>query len=169
MATRKLWRRMSVEEFNIYLSGGEVLPLPTCRTAIDKNSFDKPLMCFFGTANNAMWWGIDINSLKDVIACFEIDEKEIIPGHGVYPDWSLDMFERLMLFLQNKHKNVFVKEYGLNSYSQKNAKLVEWGTVVRDGAQCILKLYSGKCIERGRAYDDLYIGKANLKRVYQGV
>lgn len=165
MVTRLLWRRMSVAEFNIYLSGGEVLPLPTCRTAIDKNSFDKPLMCFFGTANNAMWWGLDVNSLEDVIACFEVDEKEICSGHGVYPDWSIDMFEWLILFSQNKDKNVLVKEYGLNSYSQKNAKIVEWGTVVRDGAQCILKLNNGKFIERGPAYNDLYTGKADLKRV----
>ena len=163
MATRELWRKMSLYELQRYLRGEEIKPLPTCDTGMCANSYGRPLICFFGTANNAMWWtGNDYNS---VVASFEVDERFILFGHGKYPDMTLSPSEILAAVSRREQPFVYVKEYALKSYSKKNARLIDWGVVSRSEDKATLILNSGRVISRSRMYDDWYFGKVNLKRV----
>ena len=162
MATRELWRRMSLGELRRYLHGEVVKPLPTCDTGMCANSYSRPLMCFFGTANNAMWW--TGNGFNSVVACFEVDERYILFGHGKYPDMTLKPSEILAAASRGENPFVYVKEYALKNYSKKNTKLGDWGVVGRNADKATLILNSGRVISRGRMYDDWYIGKVNLKR-----
>lgn len=129
MARKRLWRKMSALELAVFESGETVRPLPDNITVSSKNSFGVPMMCFFGTANNAAHWSnLDDFGTQSVIACFDVPARLVSAGHGQYPDLThnvpaLEVLTRFLNRLGDPH-TVLVKEYGLAEYSKKLLSLL---------------------------------------------
>lgn len=166
MVIKRLWRRMNIDELQAYAEGKVIKPLATSRTLASKNSFTEPLMCFWETANNAANWAIGLN-LLDVVACFDIDEKFIIPGHGIYPlQKRFTTDKEIMDYWANlkAQPTILVKEYGMRQYSVKEAKLIDWGIVAygKDFGRAIAMM-RGEPIVCWDTYDDIYNGEPDIK------
>lgn len=77
-----LYRAMSWLELLKYLSGITIYPVGNIPS---KNAWKgKKVLCFFGTANNAVHWAAP--GTHDVIVKVDIPEHRLHKGWGIYPD-----------------------------------------------------------------------------------
>lgn len=112
-----LWRVMSYKELTRYKRGKIVRPHHTAK--YNKNSWNKPALCFFGTANNAVHWASPF-AQHEVLVCFEIDQQDVKAGWGQYPN-----LEAIQSYKLSDAMRLTVREYALETYSQETAKLVK--------------------------------------------
>ena len=101
------------------------------------------------------------------VACFDIDEKFIIPGHGIYPlQKRFTTDKEIMDYWANPkaQPTILVKEYGMRQYSVKEAKLIDWGIVAygKDFGRAIAMM-RGEPIVCWDTYDDIYNGEPDIK------
>ena len=114
----QLWRVMSYKELVRYKRGKIVKPRPSSVRG-QANSWEKPVVCFFGTANNAVRWANPF-AAHEVLVCFEIDQKSVKTGWGKYPDLAAIKSSKL-----HEVARLTVREYALDTYSRETAKLIK--------------------------------------------
>lgn len=149
----KLWRAVGQTELDKLLVGKTIKPI---RDIADcKNSWTKPLVTFFGTANNAACWFSELT--HDFIVCIDADEAAVQRGKGRYPDFNQPVDPVLLLLLGDAGAAVWVKEYALPEYSKKTVSVIAVYTVRRDES---MKKYlrdqrTGEILQVSSVYDDL--------------
>lgn len=137
-----LYRVVSEAELAAYLKGQNIKPGKDC--VPNNNSWKRPKVCFFGTANNCTHWqpicaGHVIVKL-DVRGTY----MKIKKGWGIYPDFDAP------------EQTVRVKEYGVGAYNKRNAYLRDWAFVWdRD----YIHFEKGGIVPRLPGYDDLLEGE----------
>lgn len=114
-----LWRVMSYDELVRYKRGEIVRPHYANTIMRSKNNWKKAVVCFFGTANNAVHWA-SFFARHEVLVCFEIDQQDVESGWGQYPNLEAINKHRFDDILRLK-----VREYAVEAYSQRTAKLVK--------------------------------------------
>lgn len=150
----KLWRAMGKAELDKLLAG-EIIK-PTRDVADCANSWTKPVVTFFGTANNAVNW---FNELEhDFVVCIDADEAAVRRGKGRYPDFSQPVNPLYLLLFKDAGAAVWVKEYALPEYSRRCAEVVAVYRVKRDEAMkkhLLRDCRTGETLRVSSVYDDL--------------
>lgn len=152
-----LYRVMSLEEFELFRTGETIRARD--EVSVGRNSWRKPMMCFFGTSNNcAHWWPICTGK---VIAAFDVRDENLLgcKGWGIYPDFEAaeqpSLTEVLWGVLTGAEINqplVKVTEYALPFYSKRIATLRDWSYVW----DCKYITFSGAGkVPRLAGYDDV--------------
>ena len=143
-----LYRVVSEAELATYLKGQNIKPGKDCVPS--NNSWKRPKVCFFGTANNCAHW----QPICDGHVIVKLDvQGKVKKGWGLYPDFNTsEQLTQVGGEVTLKIKTVRVKEYGVAAYNICKACLIDlaftWG---RDYI----------CFERGGVgprlpgYDDL--------------
>ena len=109
-----LWRAMSLQELCAFQRGEIIKPKNDVTKQV--NSWEEPVLCFFGTCNNALHWASPIYGHQCVVG-FEVSPLAVTAGWGRYPNLSM---------LDEKEiGRVFVKEYAVKAYSKAIAKCVK--------------------------------------------
>lgn len=117
-----LWRAMNHQELYAF-ERGEVIK-PKHDAAKQVNSWEEPVVCFFGTCNNALHWASPLYGHQYVVG-FEVSPLAVTAGWGSYADLStLD---------EKEIGRVFVKEYAVRAYSKTIAKCVKKSTLAANG------------------------------------
>lgn len=137
-----LYRVVSEAELAAYLKGQNIKPGKDC--VPNNNSWKRPKVCFFGTANNCTHWqpicaGHVIVKL-DVRGTY----MKIKKGWGIYPDFDAP------------EQTVRVKEYGVGAYNKRNAYLRDWTFV---WGRDYIHFEKGGIVPRLPGYDDLLEGE----------
>lgn len=137
-----LYRVVSEAELAAYLKGQNIKPGKDC--VPNNNSWKRPKVCFFGTANNCTHWqpicaGHVIVKL-DVRGTY----MKIKKGWGIYPDFDAP------------EQTVRVKEYGVGAYNKRNAYLRDWAFV---WGRDYIHFEKGGIVPRLPGYDDLLEGE----------
>ena len=137
-----LYRAVSEAELAAYLKGQNIKPGKDC--VPNNNSWKRPKVCFFGTANNCTHWqpicaGHVIVKL-DVRGTY----MKIKKGWGIYPDFDAP------------EQTVRVKEYGVGAYNKRNAYLRDWAFV---WGRDYIHFEKGGIVPRLPGYDDLLEGE----------
>lgn len=137
-----LYRVVSEAELAAYLKGQNIKPGKDC--VPNNNSWKRPKVCFFGTANNCTHWqpicaGHVIVKL-DVRGTY----MKIKKGWGIYPDFDAP------------EQTVCVKEYGVGAYNKRNAYLRDWAFV---WGRDYIHFEKGGIVPRCPGYDDLLEGE----------
>lgn len=137
-----LYRVVSEAELAAYLKGQNIKPGKDC--VPNNNSWKRPKVCFFGTANNCTHWqpicaGHVIVKL-DVRGTY----MKIKKGWGIYPDFDAP------------EQTVRVKEYGVGAYNKRNAYLRDWAFV---WGRDYIHFEKGGIVPRLAGYDDLLEGE----------
>lgn len=137
-----LYRVVSEAELAAYLKGQNIKPGKDC--VPNNNSWKRPKVCFFGTANNCTHWqpicaGHVIVKL-DVRGTY----MKIKKGWGIYPDFDAP------------EQTVRVKEYGVGAYNKRNAYLRDWSFV---WGRDYIHFEKGGIVPRLPGYDDLLEGE----------
>ncbi len=156
-----LYRVVSEAELAAYLKGQNIKPGKDC--VPNNNSWKRPKVCFFGTANNCTHWqpicaGHVIVKL-DVRGTY----MKIKKGWGIYPDfdapeqpeWTGDLMTDIQEVML-KQKTVRVKEYGVGAYNKRNAYLRDWSFV---WGRDYIHFEKGGIVPRLPGYDDLLEGE----------
>ena len=154
-----LYRVMSKDELAAYLKGKNIKPPKKSDVALSCNSWTRPRVCFFGTANNCAHWQPMCYGL--VIVKFEVADTfmKIKRGWGRYPDvayFTQNVFSGNILMDINsaiaKPKFVYVKEYGVAAYSKRSAYIKDWAL---DWGTDYISFEREGVVPRLAGYDDL--------------
>lgn len=128
-----LYRVMSLEEFEAYKAGKTIRARNGDTVSKSRNSWRRPMICFFTSANNCAHWRPICAG--NVIVALDVRNKKALerPGWGVYPDFTAaeqpgicDVLVSLMTGKELKQKVVKVTEYALLYYNKRNAYLRDW-------------------------------------------
>lgn len=150
-----LYRVVSEAELAAYLKGQNIKPGKDC--VPNNNSWKRPKVCFFGTANNCAHWqpicaGHVIVKL-DVRGIF----MKVKKGWGLYPDFNVsEQLTQVGGEVTLKIKTVCVKEYGVAAYNKRNAYLRDWAFV---WGRDYIHFEKGGVVPRLPGYDDLLEGE----------
>lgn len=154
-----LYRVMSREEFEAYKAGKTIRARNGDTVSKSRNSWRRPMICFFTSANNCAHWRPVCAG--NVIVALDVRNKKALerPGWGVYPDFTAaeqpgicDVLVSLMTGKELKQKVVKVTEYALLYYNKRNAYLRDWAFVWGEKYICFEK--SG-LVPRLPGYNDL--------------
>ena len=148
-----LWRAMNHQELCAFERGEVINPKHDATKQV--NSWEEPVVCFFGTCNNALHWASPLYGHQYVVE-FEVSPLAITAGWGSYADLStLD---------EKEIGRVFVKEYAVRTYSKAIAKCVK---KIYLGSEWLKKDYKGIAREAEvdvyDSYDDLCSIKTSLE------
>lgn len=157
-----LYRVMSKDELAAYLKGKSIKPPKNSDVALSRNSWKRPRVCFFGTANNCAHWQPMCHGL--VIVKFEVADTvaKIERGWGRYPDiarltqTAQGVFGGTILADINdiitNPKIVYVKEYAVAAYSKRSAYFKDWAL---DWGADYISFEREGLVPRLAGYDDL--------------
>ena len=154
-----LYRVMSLKEFEAYKAGKTIRARNGDTVSKSRNSWRRPMICFFTSSNNCAHWRPICAG--NVIVALDVRNKKALerPGWGVYPDFTAaeqpglcDVLESLMTGKELKQKVVKVTEYALLYYNKRNAYLRDWAFVWGENYICFEK--SG-LVPRLPGYNDL--------------
>ena len=83
-----LYRVMSLEEFEAYKAGKTIRARNGDTVSKSRNSWRRPMICFFTSANNRAHWRPICAG--NVIVALDVRNKKALerPGWGVYPDFT---------------------------------------------------------------------------------
>lgn len=154
-----LYRVMSLEEFEAYKAGKTIRARNNDDQYVGRNSWRRPMICFFTSANNCAHWRPICAG--NVIVALDVRNKKALerPDWGVYPDFTAaeqpgicDVLVSLMTGRELKQKVIKVAEYALLYYNKRNAYLRDWAFVWDENYICFEK--SG-LVPRLPGYNDL--------------
>lgn len=154
-----LYRVMSLEEFEAYKAGKTIRARNGDTVSKSRNSWRRPMICFFTSANNCAHWRPICAG--NVIVALDVRNKKSAgaPGWGVYPDFTAaeqpgicDVLVSLLTGKELKPKVVKVTEYALLYYNKRNAYLRDWSFAWGENYICFEK--SG-LVPRLPGYNDL--------------
>lgn len=117
-----LYRVVSEAELAAYLKGQNIKPGKDC--VPNNNSWKRPKVCFFGTANNCAHWQPICNGHVIVKLDVRGTFMKVKKGWGLYPDFNTsEQLTQVGGEVTLKIKTVRVKEYGVAAYNKRNAYL----------------------------------------------
>lgn len=126
-----LYRAMSWLELSKYLSGITIYPVANIPS---KNAWKgKKVLCFFGTANNAVHWAAP--GTHDVIVKVDIPERRLRKGWGIYPDLVAQrtsiqgMLTAILAGDEKQWPYVKVKEYAVTYYDKASAFFLDYAEI----------------------------------------
>ena len=146
-----LYRVVSEAELAAYLKGQNIKPGKDC--VPNNNSWKRPKVCFFGTANNCAHW----QPICDGRVIIKLDVRgtfmKVKKGWGLYPDFNVsEQLTQMGGEVTLKIKTVRVKEYGVAAYNKRNAYLRDWAFV---WGRDYIQFEKGGIVPRLPGYDDL--------------
>ena len=151
----KLWRAVDKAELDKFITGKIVRPIDDISKY--KNSWNKPMVTFFGTANNAANWFNELT--HDFVVSIDVADESVQCGKGRYADFSQSV-DPILVFLGYMGPTVWVKEYAVPEYSQSCASIVAVYEVERDKKmeKYLRSWRNGEILQVGSVYDDLAEG-----------
>lgn len=152
----KLWRAVSKAELDKLIAGKTIKPINDI--AKYKNSWAKPVVTFFGTANNAVNWFNELT--HDCVMCIGVPNKLVQCGKGRYPDFGQPLDPISLFLFGSPGAMVWVKEYGLSEYSRNCASIVAVYEVERGEKmeKYLRNRRTGEILQVDSVYDDLVEG-----------
>ena len=150
-----LYRAMSWQELSKYLSDITIRPLPGLPS---KNTWKKNVLCFFGTANNAVHWAAP--GTHDVIVKVDIPEHRLHKGWGIYPDLTQqvsvpDMLTAILTGRPHPCPCLKVKEYAVTYYDKASAFFLDYAEIDWRNPYKVNTFKNGQKIKVLPGYDDL--------------
>lgn len=152
-----LYRAMSWLELSKYLSGITIYPVANIPP---KNAWKgKKVLCFFGTANNAVHWAAP--GTHDVIVKVDIPERRLRKGWGIYPDLVAQrtsiqgMLTAILAGDEKQWPYVKVKEYAVTYYDKASAFFLDYAEIDWRNPYKVNAFKNGKKIKVLPGYDDL--------------
>lgn len=151
-----LYRAMSWLELSKYLSGITIYPVANIPS---KNAWKgKKVLCFFGTANNAVHWAAP--GTHDVIVKVDIPECRLHKGWGIYPDLTQqvsvpDMMKAILTGRPHPCPCLKVKEYAVTYYDKASAFFLDYAEIDWRNPYKVNAFKNGKKIKILPGYDDL--------------
>lgn len=152
-----LYRAMSWLELSKYLSGITIYPVANIPS---KNAWKgKKVLCFFGTANNAVHWAAP--GMHDVIVKVDIPEHRLRKGWGIYPDLVAQrtsiqgMLTAILTGDEKQWPYVKVKEYAVTYYDKASAFFLDYAEIDWRNPYKVNAFKNGKKIKVLPGYDDL--------------
>lgn len=151
-----LYRAMSWMELAKYLFNIKISPLPGLSS---KNSWKKNVLCFFGTANNAVHWAAP--GTHDVIVKVNIPEHRLRKGWGIYPDLVAQrtsiqgMLTAILAGDEKQWPYVKVKEYAVTYYDKDSAFFLNYAEIDWRNPYKVNAFKNGQKIKVFPGYDDL--------------
>ncbi len=151
-----LYRAMSWLELSKYLSDITIRPEPSLPS---KNSWKKNVLCFFGTANNAVHWAAP--GTHDVIVKVDIPEHRLRKGWGIYPDLVAQrtsiqvMLTAILAGDEKQWPYVNVKEYAVTYYDKASAFFLDYAEIDWRNPYKVNSFKNGQKIKVLPGYDDL--------------
>lgn len=150
-----LYRAMSWLELSKYLSDITIHPVPGLPS---KNSWKKNVLCFFGTANNAVHWAAI--GTHDVIVKVDIPEHRLHKGWGIYPDLTQqasiqDMMAAILTGRPHPCPCLKVAEYAVTYYDKANAIFLDYAEIDWRNPYKVNAFKNGQKIKVLPGYDDL--------------
>lgn len=146
-----LYRVVSEAELAAYLKGQNIKPGKDCIP--NNNSWKRPKVCFFGTANNCAHWQPICNGHVIVKLDVRGTFMKVKKGWGLYPDFNVsEQLTQVGGEVTLKIKTVRVKEYGVAAYNKRNAYLRDWAFV---WGRDYIHFEKGGIVPRLPGYDDL--------------
>lgn len=146
-----LYRVVSEAELAAYLKGQNIKPGKDCIPS--NNSWKRPKVCFFGTANNCAHWQPVCNGHVIVKLDVRGTFMKVKKGWGLYPDFNAsEQLTQVGGEVTLKIKTVRVKEYGVAAYNKRNAYLRDWAFV---WGRDYIRFEKGGIVPRLPGYDDL--------------
>lgn len=146
-----LYRVVSEAELAAYLKGQNIKPGKDC--VPNNNSWKRPKVCFFGTANNCAHWQPICNGHVIVKLDVRGTFMKVKKGWGLYPDFNAsEQLTQAGGEVTLKIKTVRAKEYGVAAYNKRNAYLRDWAFV---WGRDYIRFEKGGIVPRLPGYDDL--------------
>ncbi len=152
-----LYRAMSWLELSKYLSGITIYPVANIPS---KNAWKgKKVLCFFGTANNAVHWAAP--GTHDVIVKVDIPERRLRKGWGIYPDLVAQrtsiqgMLTAILAGDEKQWPYVKVKEYAVTYYDKASAFFLDYAEIDWRNPYKVNAFKNGQKIKVFPGYDDL--------------
>lgn len=151
-----LYRAMSWLELSKYLSDITIRPVPSLPS---KNTWKRNVLCFFGTANNAVHWAAP--GIHDVIVKVDIPEHRLRKGWGIYPDLVAQrtsiqgMLTAILAGEEKQWPCLKVAEYAVNYYDKASAFFLDYAEIDWRNPYKVNTFKKGQKIKVLPGYDDL--------------
>lgn len=151
-----LYRAMSWLELSKYLSDITIRPAPSLPS---KNTWKRSVLCFFGTANNAVHWAAP--GIHDVIVKVDIPEHRLRKGWCIYPDLVAQrtsiqgMLKAILAGEEKQWPYVKVKEYAVAYYDKASALFMDYAEIDWRNPYKVNAFKNGQKIKVLPGYDDL--------------
>ena len=150
-----LYRAMSRLELAKYLCNIKISPLLGLPS---KNSWKKNVLCFFGTANNAVHWAAP--GTHDVIVKVDIPEHRLHKGWGIYPDLAQqvsvpDMMKAILSGRPHPCPCLKVAEYAVTYYDKASAFFLDYAEIDWRNPYKVNSFKNGQKIKVLPGYNDL--------------